>query len=735
MRLKSLLLIGLVLVILTISAVSAEDNTTLSADESLGVCEVTDTLQSSKTFADVRNAINSAEYNGTIELDGYYEGDGAPISISNPITVYGNNAVLDGKFSSRIMTVGSDEVFLYDITFVNGNSSGNGGAINGGTLINCTFINCSCGESGGAIYGGSAINCTFIDCLAGNGLGNSESRHNGGAIAQGTAENCTFINCRAEHYGGAIVFWNIPTGLLYNSIFIGCSCGEDGGAISGANAINCTFTDCLAGNGLSKSGNNPDGGAINNGWAKNCNFTNCRAGKFGGAIQNGDATNCIFINCICGDDKDTPREMEDGSTHVYEGTGDGGAIHNGDATNCRFEKCHTENYGGAIDTGSAYNCVFIKCSSRKDGGGISKGDAEKCTFIDCYTISDGASVDRGNAKNCEFINSYALKYGGAVNKGNAVNCNFVNCTALTGGGSVRGSATNCNFTNSYSGKDGGAMYDGIARNCNFINCKAERYGGGIYCGSAVNCDFTNCHAKVGGAICAPINNVPDQVTSGKCEAYNCAFTKCSADMYGGALYEASYDSACTFKKNSAPEGNDLWLKKYNNVKIQASNRNVLYTYNSPYSIKVYGYDGKIAPYTKVKVYMNGNYFTTVKTNKNGVAEFKVTQTPGQYKVTLKSLNRVVTKDLNVKHFMSLNKVTVKKSAAKLVLTAKLIRKYTGKKITFKFNGVKYTAKTKSGVASITIKKSVLKKLEVGKKITYQATYLGDTVKYTVKVKS
>ena len=42
--------------------------------------------------------------------------------------------------------------------------------------------------------------------------------------------------------------------------------------------------------------------------------------------------------------------------------------------------------------------------------------------------------------------------------------------------------------------------------------------------------------------------------------------------------------------------------------------------------------------------------------------------------------------------------------------------------------------TKAGVAKVTIPKSVLKKLKVGKKITYQATCIGETIKYTVKVK-
>lgn len=83
--------------------------------------------------------------------------------------------------------------------------------------------------------------------------------------------------------------------------------------------------------------------------------------------------------------------------------------------------------------------------------------------------------------------------------------------------------------------------------------------------------------------------------------------------------------------------------------------------------------------------------------------------------------------------LSLKTVKVKKSAKKLVLTA-TVKKLANKKLTFKFNGKKYKAKTnKNGIAKVTVKKSVLSKLKVGKKVSYQVTYLKSTVKKSVKI--
>ncbi|WP_406534923.1 Ig-like domain repeat protein, partial [Methanobrevibacter sp.] len=189
-----------------------------------------------------------------------------------------------------------------------------------------------------------------------------------------------------------------------------------------------------------------------------------------------------------------------------------------------------------------------------------------------------------------------------------------------------------------------------------------------------------------------------------------------------------------------PSSNSLSLTVYHKpAKISASALTALYSAGNKYSVTVYKPDGSLASGVKVTFLINNKAYKTVTTNSKGVASVVIKSIPGSYKITTKALDVSVTKNLKVKHVVSLKKVTVKKSAKKLVLTATLKKvkgKYLKKKtVTFKFNGKKYKAKTnKKGVAKVTIKSSALKKLKVGKKVKYQATYLKDTVKRTVKVK-
>ena len=96
----------------------------------------------------------------------------------------------------------------------------------------------------------------------------------------------------------------------------------------------------------------------------------------------------------------------------------------------------------------------------------------------------------------------------------------------------------------------------------------------------------------------------------------------------------------------------------------------------------------------------------------------------------------VPKDSSAK--LTLKKVNIRKSAKKLTLSATL--KINGKAaknktVIFRFKKKNYKAKTnKKGVAKVTIKKSALKKLRAGTKVTYKVKYSTKTVAKTVKVK-
>ena len=148
----------------------------------------------------------------------------------------------------------------------------------------------------------------------------------------------------------------------------------------------------------------------------------------------------------------------------------------------------------------------------------------------------------------------------------------------------------------------------------------------------------------------------------------------------------------------------------------------------------------------VSFYVDGKYLKEIRFSTGAIKEALSGLSKGTHYISLNLYQynskvfysntfKVVIKD-SVK--LALKKVVVKKSAKKLVLkaTLKINKKASkGKKLTFKFNGKKYVAKTnKKGVAKVTIKKSALKKLKVGSKVKYQVEYAKVIKKLTAKVK-
>ena len=215
-----------------------------------------------------------------------------------------------------------------------------------------------------------------------------------------------------------------------------------------------------------------------------------------------------------------------------------------------------------------------------------------------------------------------------------------------------------------------------------------------------------------------------------------------ANIYMPELNDGNYNYSITYsgdgKYSPFTTGGNLNIIA---PKITAKNTAVQYSAKGKYSVTVYGADGKVASGVQVIFKISDKQAAKVKTNSKGVASYVVTKSPGKYKIQATALGKTVTKTLSVKHIVTLKTVALMKSAKKLTIQATLAKvnnKYLAKKtITFKINGKKVaTAKTnKKGVAKITIKNpNVIKKLKVGKKATYQATYLKDTVKKIAKVK-
>ncbi len=172
--------------------------------------------------------------------------------------------------------------------------------------------------------------------------------------------------------------------------------------------------------------------------------------------------------------------------------------------------------------------------------------------------------------------------------------------------------------------------------------------------------------------------------------------------------------------------------------IKADNIKMYYTDSSKLKVQILrGSSPEEYEYVSLKIGKNtyGDY-----TDAKGIVKLTLPKLkPGKYAMTITCGGVKKVKTLTVKHVLSLKTVKVKKSAKKLVLTATLKKgkkAIKGKYVTFKFNGKTYKkVKTnKYGIAKLTIKKSVLKKLKVGKNVKYQATYLRDIVKKSVKVR-
>ena len=360
-----------------VSQVSAEDVDNLNltseeviiedaSDDALQASEddALDTLQSTgdqflnlehKSFADLQTEIDNAYDGDTIEVSGYYEGDGDYIVIDKSLTIVGVPFEVDGEeieytyFDagglSRIFYVEADGVVLKNLVLRNGDAgSYDGGAVYCDAYENCFIDHCIIGlceaDCGGATYYCDAYDTLFI----------ANSATQGGAMYGGNAYYSGFANNTASDRGGAIYVRDGVT--IDNCEFENNTCydeyndgDEDGGAL------------------YSCAGNNV---------VSNCNFNNNYADDDGGAIYNNDysGSSLTVLNCDlrfneAGDDGGAIFTDDDGDTVVENGY---------------FWENKAGYWGGAMCRGIAYKSSFYLNKADVNGGGIYGGQAYDCTL-------------------------------------------------------------------------------------------------------------------------------------------------------------------------------------------------------------------------------------------------------------------------------------------------------------------------------------------------------------------
>ena len=594
----------LLLAILTVSAVSADENATADIAEIDDAVEIDNEINDDVLSADDTDVLSADENDtfsfGTLarqfmwypESEIYLNHDYQYIGpeyyvemgvnrtlvdkygIGYNVTIHGNGHKFEAYNLARIFNIHSSNVVLKDIVFVNGKFDGDGGSIlwqgKGGTLDNCTFIN-SNAETGGAVYvsgdGMTITNCKFEDTSAKGSAGAIYWEGDNGKVS-----GCKFINCSSGRGGGAAIKWMGADGIVTDCTFDKCR-GRNY-SIGGSGPIGWCGVRGKVSNCNFKDSNSDNAGAIHwegvNGTVNNCNFENCSEQGHGTIYwfgENGIVTDCNFTNCYeYGGDSHAI-----GSAIYWEGAN--GTVNNSNFINCSVKYMN----GGAIAwqgaNGTVNNSNFINCSAVRGGGAVvwsgKNGGLFKSNFIGCSASGNGGAVvwngDNGSIYDSDFISCSAY-HGGAVYWHTVFdninsNCSFFNCSASGNGGAVHwefsvGSVYDCNFTNCSAKNYGGALYDqhnlvhgsafgdgvSVYRSI-FVNNQATSNGGAYLAaaGDVVNCSFINTTSGRYGAIVG-VGNV-----------INSIFVNCSAISSGGAIESPKDVINCSFYNCSSME--------------------------------------------------------------------------------------------------------------------------------------------------------------------------------------
>lgn len=395
--------------IISLSAVSAADNTTIKTNDhtdNIKTDDITINLEKTsqsenndgyKTYEEFKKAIETSKEGDTIKLGSNIKLKDT-LNIKTNITIDGQGHTIDGDEDYRIFYIPANYVTIQNLKLLNGDCD-EGAAIYADkylTVKKCEFTNNKASDRGGAIFNYNG-NLDISDSMFKNNRASGtwgRDQYGGAIYSNGDlrVSNCNFTKNKAKTDGGAIYADAKVTAT--SSIFI---INEAAGASSQcyAGAIYCTNIDCDKC--IFDNNHAYDyGGAIyinNKGKStiKNSKFTNNKADDYnGGAIyskKNIEVYNSLFKN-------------NQANNSWSPSTSQVGAIYCGTITcnNCTFENNKAKKYAGAIyindkEVSTIKNSKFINNTSPFNGGAINIDDTSAHVVIKNNSFK-GNTVDK-----------------------------------------------------------------------------------------------------------------------------------------------------------------------------------------------------------------------------------------------------------------------------------------------------------------------------------------------------
>ena len=609
MKNKFAILILLILFMVSISCVSAEDNDSsniltdgasdIYVSPSGNDANVGDM---NNPVATINKAINSTATNIHLS-EGKFTGTGNNgLTIENKtITIVGagiDKTIIDLNGTQFMDIKSTSSVVLTNLTIINGYSNYGGAIYNDGnlTIQNCNFKNNSA-TSGGAIYSGTSANLDIYDST----FEDNVVTDRGGAIFSYSyvgIYDSTFIRNKGtgtSSTGGSIYINGNSNkySVLNRNIFKDTSVARQGGAIylSYVNVTNCIFENAST----TDTGSSNGGGAIYGSSfnLKNNTMTNCVAKSgngnyifasydFNGVVtilegKTADITSSTFtLNATATDDMGHP--IHGGSYTFYlDDIRIGSASSVNGFINGTFSKLlddgkYTVTVSGPLND----NAVVKKATANV------KIDRD---YVDYYVSPDGDDVNNDGSKDKPFktINKAITE---AFAKNIYVNIYLLEGT-YSGTGNVNLELTKLLGYLNIIGVDGKTIIDGNGKdyafnfgttlnvnlkNIIFTNLYNKKYVGLIKGGSGDftvnidNCTFEKCNAryliKTNGEINNVImrdNNIASSFISGAVSIDNLLFENNSGNGQISSIEKGIYNSTFINNKITAKSTNDYGI--------------------------------------------------------------------------------------------------------------------------------------------------------------------------------